>query len=314
MSIPSGDLFTNRFFNFIVGEDKKEFVVHANVFARLSRPIHVLINGPFTEAEEGHAVWDDVTEETFKRFIQFAYCGDYECIEPKSACESESNDDELQLAQVGSIIAMLLQGNFIPKVRPLRSNGFRWILPYCIHDMYRDKKMNQTISITRIRPSNNQYREFRYHDGRVATVDALIKWYSELGLATAYNQRIRKDTLGTQTCENIREIIFYHAELYILADKYRIKELARLATAKMGKLLHTMRWTRESIRHIADLIPYVFKNTMPEDMMRETLVWYVSIVVDDLYEDNQFSEVLKDVPEFSYGILRKLIKYRVLKD
>ncbi|KAI1089561.1 hypothetical protein F5B19DRAFT_504524 [Rostrohypoxylon terebratum] len=323
MSIPSGDLFIDRFFKFIVGPNKKEFLVHADVFARLSGPLNALINGKFTEAERGYTTWDDVAEGTFKRFAQFAYSGDYDSIKPKHSSEPEIEEKatsvgiDPQVAQAGSISPPFLQLNLSPGVGPKQDDGYRWVLPYSIHDMYRDKKKNQTISITRLRLrlSKKGYREFSNHDGRVATVDALMKWYGEIGLANdSFNNEIKKDDLGTKTCENIREIIFCHAELYVLADKYLVNELARVATIKMGKLLHTLQWTQNMIRHIANLIPYVYENTMPGDMMREALVWYVSIVADDLYEDDFFSKVFKDIPEFAYGVLRKLIKYRVIKD
>lgn len=39
--------------------------------------------GPFLEAAEGEVVWKDVDEDTFSRFSQFAYAGDYDCEQPE---------------------------------------------------------------------------------------------------------------------------------------------------------------------------------------------------------------------------------------
>ncbi|RYO98324.1 hypothetical protein DL764_007125 [Monosporascus ibericus] len=64
-------------FRFLVGPERKEFVVHSLPFSRLSRALDVLINGTMSEACEGTVVWDDMDPDTFVRFSEFAHSGDY---------------------------------------------------------------------------------------------------------------------------------------------------------------------------------------------------------------------------------------------
>ncbi len=43
----------------------------------LSKPLHTLIKGHLSEAQAGCTLWKEVSKETFERFVQFAYTGDY---------------------------------------------------------------------------------------------------------------------------------------------------------------------------------------------------------------------------------------------
>ncbi|GAB0142529.1 hypothetical protein EsHS_00003074 [Epichloe bromicola] len=65
-------------FRLIVGPNQREFAIHTAIFAKQSRCLERLVNGLMKEATEGKATWESVDEDTFVRFWQFAYTGDYE--------------------------------------------------------------------------------------------------------------------------------------------------------------------------------------------------------------------------------------------
>jgi hypothetical protein len=60
-----------------VGPDRKSFIVHAALVADHSAPLARLINGSMCEAKDGIVILDDVDEQTFIRFCEYAYMGDY---------------------------------------------------------------------------------------------------------------------------------------------------------------------------------------------------------------------------------------------
>ncbi|TVY89356.1 hypothetical protein LAWI1_G006690 [Lachnellula willkommii] len=70
-----------QLFKFTVGEkidgSPTEFHVHEEAFAALSEPLSSLMRGGMAESRAACAKWDDVSKETFERFAQFAYTGDY---------------------------------------------------------------------------------------------------------------------------------------------------------------------------------------------------------------------------------------------
>ncbi|KAH8595423.1 hypothetical protein B0O99DRAFT_458079, partial [Bisporella sp. PMI_857] len=64
-------------FVFVVGENQAEFTVHAGIIAEQSGALKALISGYMKEASDGKAIFEDMQEDTFIRFCQFAYTGDY---------------------------------------------------------------------------------------------------------------------------------------------------------------------------------------------------------------------------------------------
>jgi hypothetical protein len=74
-------ILNSRLFKFVVGQDvdthPSEFSVHEDAVAQLSKPLYILTKGNTSEARAGRARWNDVGKETFERFVQFAYTGDY---------------------------------------------------------------------------------------------------------------------------------------------------------------------------------------------------------------------------------------------
>lgn len=70
-------VFRSKQFVFLIGELQAEFTVHAAIIAKQSKALDALINGSMKEAFSGKAIFEDIAEDTFIRFCQFAYTGDY---------------------------------------------------------------------------------------------------------------------------------------------------------------------------------------------------------------------------------------------
>ncbi|KAK7955900.1 uncharacterized protein PG986_005122 [Apiospora aurea] len=83
MPPPYDSILRSRPITFVVGPTKTEFVVHADAITRLSKPLRALVDGDMKEAKESHVVWDDVDDQTFARFIQWAYTDEYATAEPE---------------------------------------------------------------------------------------------------------------------------------------------------------------------------------------------------------------------------------------
>jgi hypothetical protein len=62
-------------------------MMHSALVARQSETLDAIVNGKFREGEEQCAVWNEVEVDTFIRFSQFAYTGDYEGAEPQKIFE-----------------------------------------------------------------------------------------------------------------------------------------------------------------------------------------------------------------------------------
>ena len=66
-----------------MGREKKELTIHSALAAHHSRPLDVLMNGPMIEASERRCTLEDVDKDTFVRFCQYAYTGDYVGADPE---------------------------------------------------------------------------------------------------------------------------------------------------------------------------------------------------------------------------------------
>ncbi len=89
-------IISSKPFRFIVGPEKREFMLHAAAVARQSKSLDTLVNGEMKEAREACAVWEEMDEDTFIRFGQFAYTGDYDAATPQESVDISPGASEAQ--------------------------------------------------------------------------------------------------------------------------------------------------------------------------------------------------------------------------
>ncbi|XXG99412.1 hypothetical protein Hte_005751 [Hypoxylon texense] len=323
MDLPSVELLNNNFFTFVVGPARREFTVHAGVFARLSDPLDVLINGNFAEAADKSVVWEDVDEATFDRLRQFAYCGDYNCAKPEPLKPvvvpvvnvTESDDGERQGGSGENPSVAEPQPKpkfkFIGEKYPHRRHKYRWKLPYSISNMYQDLSNNQEVTITRKRKYANFTNEI-CHDDKANMARAFALWFNISGQGhSAARKKLVYDSLEGEPFRNYKDLLFCHAELHMLADRYCIDKLADITAIKLGELLFRITIFPPIIRGIAAVIHYVFQNTMPHDPIRDMLMRFGAVIIEDVNDNQDWAQMLLDNPEFSFGVIQKLVKHRL---
>lgn len=84
-------------FEFCVGPEKKNFTIHSGALLPLSPYFVSLINGEMREAQERRVVWDDIDEQTFLIFSQFAYRGDYKVPESPPDYPKPREDEDITI-------------------------------------------------------------------------------------------------------------------------------------------------------------------------------------------------------------------------
>ncbi|KAK4150896.1 Rho-related BTB domain-containing protein 3 [Chaetomidium leptoderma] len=84
---------SSKAFRFTVGPQKREFTIHTALVACQSHALKTLVSGNFSEARNGHAVLEAVDEQTFARFLQYAYTGDYDATAADAAVGPWSRSD-----------------------------------------------------------------------------------------------------------------------------------------------------------------------------------------------------------------------------
>ncbi|KAG6168240.1 hypothetical protein E4U51_002419 [Claviceps purpurea] len=91
----SEGIFASQPCIFVVGEDKREFLLHSDLVKRESEALGEIIDASFAEGREGYVVLRDDNAETISAFAQFIYTGDYRLSFDMSAPEigNESHDE-----------------------------------------------------------------------------------------------------------------------------------------------------------------------------------------------------------------------------
>ena len=73
--------------------DQNYELAHVSILASHYSPIlKTLITGPMTEAKERCVLFEDIDEETFERFCEYAYTGDYPVPSPSIVTGSQVTD------------------------------------------------------------------------------------------------------------------------------------------------------------------------------------------------------------------------------
>ncbi|TQV92248.1 hypothetical protein V2A60_004534 [Cordyceps javanica] len=65
-------------FRFLVGSEGREFVIHGALIAAQSPALNALVNNGMQESREGCVSWPQCDVETFVRFLEYVYTGDFE--------------------------------------------------------------------------------------------------------------------------------------------------------------------------------------------------------------------------------------------
>jgi len=79
-----------------------------------------MIKGSLSEAQAGCTTWKEVSKETFERFVQFAYTGDYSIPDWNKFAESQEADTDALRKQVS---AWFEKSTLELQIRELREKG-----------------------------------------------------------------------------------------------------------------------------------------------------------------------------------------------
>ncbi|KAK7957986.1 hypothetical protein PG988_012834 [Apiospora saccharicola] len=267
-TVPTFDaILKSRPITFVVGANKTEFTAHAGVLTRVSDPIEVLLDGHMKEAKEGRVTWDDVDDETFVRFIQWAYTEDYSTAEPDILLDASN----IQIgASAGSSTSKPQQAE-----KPLHS--------------VQDRSVDTASQTTQ---------------GGVRSGDMAKQFTTSTDYALAYIDF--EPRINSEGCEDYTKVFFCHASLYIIADKYDITPLSELSMHKLYATLKAFKLYSSRVSNILSLAELVFENTCDGDKMRTMIVHYCACIVEDLTKCEKFHLTLQAYPDFSSALITKM--------
>lgn len=100
--------------------------------------------------------------------------------------------------------------------------------------------------------------------------------------------------------ENFREILFAHATLYILAEKWGVESLKILALFKLHRTLQMLRLNAQRVQDIVELTRYTYSDEMTPDLengidgLRDLICHYLAANAKMMAQYASFTALLED--------------------
>jgi hypothetical protein len=283
-------VFRSKQFVFVVGEYQAEFTVHAAIVAKQSKALDVLINGSMKEAFDGRAIFKDIQEDTFIRFCQFAYTGDY------------TTPD---LTHIPSIELPYIMNRDEPVVEPepvVEEEPAVEDEPVPVDGFGGWGSTRKNVKIPKKPSKSILLRE---------SLDNLI--YDTDTSRTIFTARceVRQNSNPT---EDYTTVFLGHAQLYAFAENWGIDALKTLALFKLHKTLVSFTLYADRRPDVVELLRYTFSNDHTPDRvgavddLRSLVMLYTACEVESLVHCPEFLSLIGEGGQLAQNLVQMLMK------
>ena len=304
-------VFRSKQFVFVIGDETKtEYTVHRDLIAKQSKALNSLVNGEMQETLDGRATFEDLDDNTFVRFCQFAYTGDYttpgfisgpNVVVPPSVAPSlhnsssdrESNDKihEEVVDPPPLMEEIPLDWGFKP-AKPKKQPKGR-LLRQSFDDKYYDIEKQSKSRLLRQSFDDKDY-----------------------DIETAVRIRSARCEVrpNSSVVEDYTPVLLGHARLYIFGEKWGIENLKVLALHKLHKTLTKFTLFESRRRDIVELLRCVYSNeNTPDrgevvDELRSLVMLYVCCEAESLTQCSEFMALLGEGGELAEDFVQILMK------
>ncbi|KIW11513.1 hypothetical protein PV08_10814 [Exophiala spinifera] len=318
-------------FRFAVGPDKKVFYVHSALVAKHSDTLAALITNGMRESEQGLAVFDDIDEDTFLHFLEFAYTGEYTVPPPEVIPEpvkdipdkpdesppaeefTESSPEDPQPDPADELIEVPApESADYPEAEPEPVpaediwNGHDWGWGHAKKKKEKSKK--KWFDDPSPEVPEDQHAQVQTRNK--------AKIRSDLWLEFEASAHVKKITpwspyVNVEPCEDCSVVFLCHAKLYVFSDRYTIPPLRDLVLQKLRLTLSRYNLFESRTEDVVQLVGYTYRNTMdmsPEmDKLREVVMDYLVCHVETIAKDKKFLKLLEGLGALARDLVLKLL-------
>lgn len=249
--------------------------IHTLLAAEQSSALHTLVSGSMKEAQTGTVNWEDLDEETFARWAQFVYTGDYPPVpcnivaEPTTSAEETSSSPEPQ-----------------PDALPDVSLGDQW-------GFQSFSKTRNAANKGGLISKRSQFHDLTY------PVPSLSK-FSDMC-------KIRPNESSS---EDYSPVFLGHARLYVFAEKWGIESLQTLALHKLHATLCGYKPYKGRYGDVVELIKYTYQNTPTQkrkDRLRALVTKYVVQEQIQIAKSEPCLSLVEDEGSFARDLLSTVL-------
>ncbi|KAF5138634.1 hypothetical protein E5D57_002420 [Metarhizium anisopliae] len=282
-------------YRFIVGPQRRKFTIHSAIVARQSDYLDKLVNGDFKEGNEKTVHWENVDEETFVCFWQYAYTGSYDIPreEPKTtqAVPGEGAEDENEMES--------------PEHASENLDEFLKSWAHWGHEEGRQESS---------RPSARDW-EWEWEKNTKSAVEERPKKPSNRGELWELFTALQSTGRNEDEVESEQEDEGYdfdasdllcHARVYVFADCYGIFDLMDLSYNSIHSILCNLDLRTETLADIITLVHYCYETPAPPDL-KELVVLYSACNIEKLWVDEQFQHIIETHGDLSRAVIASLL-------
>ncbi|KAH7129640.1 hypothetical protein B0J13DRAFT_453481, partial [Dactylonectria estremocensis] len=320
-------LLTAKLAKFVIGRNKIEFCVHTGLLSCLSARLRSLIED--SQVGEAYVHLEDVDDDVFLRFAQFAYCGSYAGFENTS-----ENADE-----VSPVLGLF--GRPLKKQKTSENTvsenagkatfsfGQPWDkqdtlkLPFSlasctttatdsVDDQARCYYCSQDTSDMRV-PSKRKHglkacpcevRKPRHPRKNQELRSNFMRTYAP---GINLGQNVGQVQSGPQS-EHFKHVLIGHVRIWAFARRYAVGSLMDLTCANLVReLVYWVMSVRTFVPVFGELVRFVYGGcTVEGDKLRLLVAQFAACVVEDISHLEGWYELLTEIPAFAVDLVRKL--------
>ncbi len=239
--------------------------------ASQSRALDALLNGSMKEATDGATSWEHVDEQTFIRFGQYVYTGNYEG-EPPLKPEPEHQEGEAQ------------------KEEDPPAEDDEWGFTFTSKKS-RKKKMAFGAEPTEQFATKREEAWYKFENERSYNC----------GIAG-----IHFSGKNTDCRVEYKEVFLSHARLHMLAGYYGIEQLAQLTLHKLHRTLCSFDLHDERVCDVVDLLRFCFEED-ERPALRELVAMYTVCHFEKLWEVFEFQQLFTEYIDLSMAVLGSMV-------
>jgi hypothetical protein len=247
-----------------------------------SAPLAALMNGLMREATDGIAILEDIDEQTFVRFCEYAYMGDYTPAQRQLVLASSKVDRAESPAPAGDYAEEYF-------------------------GVYKKKGASVFSGFDSVEKSCGQC-------GREAPMQILWEEFQRRDYSVVSPKFRPREKL--EECEDNAGPFLCHARVYVFADRYDIAGLRILALDKLHQALCSFKAAGNQMGKVIDLTQFSYDNTRDNeagqdiDSLRSMVVHFVVCVFGTIVKNDSFLELMEEGGRFARdltGLLGKRI-------
>ena len=310
-------MYTSTPFKFVI--DGQSFFIHPPIVAQHSKPLHRMISGQLSEAQQGFALLEDVDPGTFDRYCDWAYTGKYDAATVRVIIEDDMRSSISDRSEVvekrstrdsspESILSSPRAEASEPTILSLLDTT-GWHTRY-IRDHLPVEEV-QTYPRREEKPYLESDMGVEFTSPKLFLKESFIRYEYAVPETHSPPPPPRQNQ---DRSEDYTEVFLSHAKLYVFADKYDIQPLKSLAIRNLHQTLAIFTLYPERVGDITELLFYAYDNTSSLDDgiedLRKLLLHYVGCEMDLLVKDQDFEELLARCEAF-LGDFLKIVGVRI---